>query len=1615
MEERSKRTAVGGGVADKWGNRYEGWWTVLSGVVPILRGKFDTIRVEPPDAAGEGVEFRLYGRQPEGPDEAHQCKRRRTTSWTVHALDVENVLAPLGRHLGEGVRVVFVSGTQSILCGMLDKAPLSLEEWSASLSNSERKASDELVEVWAVTEEEVHRRLGYLTVETISDRTLRTVAIEALASVVDGDPEDALLWLGDFLLDHLRVRLTARQLWDFLHSKGFPPRSGFNPAFSERARCLTERYVHGVVLTRPVDLPLLTRPEVDTVVQTLTAPGGLRVVAVTGPPGSGKSTIVAAACARLTELGVVVGPLRLDNARDARTAESLGTQESIGFGGSPARILARAAAGEQAVLVVDQLDALSVLAGRGEMVLGGVREMLEQARATKDLRVLVACRSHDFKHDRQLRQLLQRQGTFDGRDAQTSDLVEIPVGALSLDRVREALLQIGLAPDAAPARLLKLLTNAFNLSLLASIVQDAKQHDEAVNLARLHAQLDLLVEYHRSRGRRLRQALGGDVYATAVFHIARLVSNSGHVSIARTDVADMPDTVDALVYEGVLATDGEQLRFFHEAYFDYVFALQHVQAGRTAADLVRDDAQDLLRRGQVRAVLALERPQGGPTYLADLQTVLDRQLIRSHLRAAVLTWLKDQPAAHDEELRIVLEIAAHDQDPLRWQAVRALSNQPFASALGEYGLLTAAADVIGNRPSHDKHRLAGLLRRFDEQSCAYLLYESARQLPEAAAAACLPLASDPQTATRLVGALLQTVFLAGPSAGRATVKLFCTVVNTLTDHALSMWAAQADEGVDPGIPQADENVAAVNNIVGVLYNFRGTHALSTLAKQTPAHAAEAIHVWLSAAEKIAVHGGHHAFDYQARPLPYEATGLKIFENCATNAPVEFVRAILPFMLHQFELAALRQRWLPARASDAGDAGLRYDMIRGFGPTFRSLRDEVYDALCVALRLSSAQHPQLMAPFIRQLTTTDLLTGQHLAAAAFGACSPSLLDDALTWAADPRVQGLPNGTVGWAWGEVLAHVAVTGTDEQRNRVITLALEGYGDLDLDLIDSNQTRSPLPPADDEPAREARAAAEQLVALSLITRRLGDHTPPNVRERLVGLERKLGAAPDEPTLDPAAVFNLRSPVPDSPVPDLVARDFTDDEWLDTIRTYADDRANQPGNLIIGGAAEIAMQLEAATKNHPGRFARLVIQIGADANVVYVTAILRGLTSTAHALSDRDVQTALIVAETVFSWRQLRFHSPLCSLISALTDQDLPDDILTIVGIIATTSHHPPRDSAREDNADLVTVGMNTDRGLAARTLTHLLVPAATREHRVHILLPALQALLDDPDEGVRVMLPPAIVRIYLTNQDAAIHLAEQWLTQATEASLQAPELDRLAWQLRLSRPQAGTQLIRRMIQSPIADVRTTGGALAALVSLRREHFSDGDVTADSLLQRALQDTAARKGAAGLLAQLVDELPDPPGVENDSAGTVRADRQLLVELLNDDDEKVRETASHFALNLAQPLGKQAALLAATATSQAFAENPSSTLNAVAQATGDLPLEALDLCENWLSHHAASAGDIQTAAAGHAYYVVEIVLAIHAQGAVGSPERQRCLALLDRLIEAGAADADKKVDDLDVS
>ena len=74
---------------------------------------------------------------------------------------------------------------------------------------------------------------------------------------------------------------------------------------------------------------------------------------------------------------------------------------------SPLEVLAHIARGRDALLVIDQLDAVSNTSGRNPQVFEVVTELLKQARAYPNIRVLLACRSFDLQHDDRFQKLIK--------------------------------------------------------------------------------------------------------------------------------------------------------------------------------------------------------------------------------------------------------------------------------------------------------------------------------------------------------------------------------------------------------------------------------------------------------------------------------------------------------------------------------------------------------------------------------------------------------------------------------------------------------------------------------------------------------------------------------------------------------------------------------------------------------------------------------------------------------------------------------------------------------------------------------------------------------------------------------------------------------------------------------------------------------------------------------------------------------------------------------------------------------------------------------------------------------------------------------------------------------
>src|SRR5690348_7258224 len=96
-----------GGESDKFGNRYEGRWTVRQ-LLYVLLGRVESVTVEKAGGVGQGVEFVV--RRPRRV-EAHQVKRQFGTAneWQLSALANAGVLRAAADHVAAGREFHFIS------------------------------------------------------------------------------------------------------------------------------------------------------------------------------------------------------------------------------------------------------------------------------------------------------------------------------------------------------------------------------------------------------------------------------------------------------------------------------------------------------------------------------------------------------------------------------------------------------------------------------------------------------------------------------------------------------------------------------------------------------------------------------------------------------------------------------------------------------------------------------------------------------------------------------------------------------------------------------------------------------------------------------------------------------------------------------------------------------------------------------------------------------------------------------------------------------------------------------------------------------------------------------------------------------------------------------------------------------------------------------------------------------------------------------------------------------------------------------------------------------------------------------------------------------------------
>jgi hypothetical protein len=635
-----------GGEADKFGNRYEGAWTVRH-LLLVLLGTFDSITVEDIDELGEGAEFTLR----RGDDvEVYQVKRQNgdANNWPINRLKQVDVWNKARAHVEAGRNYRFVSMVPARPIQELSeraRASTDLDTFLRSwLTDNLQAPFNDLASSTIFGSPEVAWRVlrgMWIRCSDEDDITeMNATLAELLLTGAAG--KLAAVGLGDLAQHKLGRPLDAtaisRELAAYGLSRAQLVRS---PALIDKVDSITEAWRTGV--KRELLQPVIRRSETSAVENALDSEDPL--VFLVGTAGGGKSAVLQEVVTELRgEASTAVLAFRIDRLDPFSSATELG--QRIGLGVSPVTGLAAVAGDRRAILVVDQVDAVSMVSGRMPRSFDAIADLIREAAAFPNMRILLACRKFDVENDHRIRDLLPER-----RSAQ------VAISELSELQVTEAVQAMGLDPKLLTTEQKKLLHTPLNLVLLKSIAEQSGALDfrSARNL------FDSFWERKLFACEQRRSSVRFDEVLTA---IADAISARQRRLSAPSSVLDQGNlSVDAavLISEHLLVRDGKQIAFFHESFFDYVFARSWIRRNQTLVEFLTSDEQELFRRGQVRQILSHLRDDEPERFAEEVEQLLRSSDVRFHIKDVVLAELRVLANPTVREWRAVGRVL--DEDP----------------------------------------------------------------------------------------------------------------------------------------------------------------------------------------------------------------------------------------------------------------------------------------------------------------------------------------------------------------------------------------------------------------------------------------------------------------------------------------------------------------------------------------------------------------------------------------------------------------------------------------------------------------------------------------------------------------------------------------------------------------------------------------------------------------------------------------------------------------------------------------------------------------------------------------------------------------------------------------
>lgn len=490
---------------------------------------------------------------------------------------------------------------------------------------------------------------------------------------------------------HSRIDEVTTDLQIREHSK-----SKGNPNLPEVTRILSN--ASAALLSWPqeiggrwIDQPVLTELE------DLVASAESTFAVLAGPPGSGKSAILARLGGLLRQRGTALLAIKADLlSRNLKSVADFETE--LGLDEPLTDFLAVLAKERPVVLLIDQLDALGELMDQHTERLSVLLSCINRLRDTANVHIIASCREFELRHDTRLARLGGH---------------EVRVGPFRWADVKELLDARGVATESWPEDAKEILRVAQNLSLFVRHFADGDSVFESY-----HSMLEALWEKIRAEH--------GGAGLVACERIAAAVADEEELWLPISRFDDIREQIGRLVGTSILATQSgnRKVGFSHQMLFEFVRARMFTRSEYSLAAYVIRRQDALFVRPVLWSALHYLRSVDRSTYAREFRSLWENQ-VRPHVRGLLLTFLGQLESPDTLEVRWVVPLLDHTLSCQR--ALRAVEGSP-----GWFEVLKGRLPMLMTQSEGSAWSCVGVLRAawtLDEPSVVQLIND--HWLPDA--------------------------------------------------------------------------------------------------------------------------------------------------------------------------------------------------------------------------------------------------------------------------------------------------------------------------------------------------------------------------------------------------------------------------------------------------------------------------------------------------------------------------------------------------------------------------------------------------------------------------------------------------------------------------------------------------------------------------------------------------------------------------------------------------------------------------------------------------------------------------------------------------------------------